>query len=185
MYNALLITIPYIFTKLTYCIILYTWNQRTPTHKEENWWHNWTVVSCFGGSLNYHWHWIGWPRNHCLFSSIFFPSKCNHRRYLWFAITWFITKRDFHIWFCFCCNGQFVESCSYARPNHMSRSQRSSLWHHENSEGLQYSGIVISELDNTICFSHTFKLLWVGYFCQVIWNNHIAFHFYWSSYQVS
>jgi len=161
-YNAHLITIPYIFTKLTYCLILYTYNQGTSTYKEEKRRHNWTVVSYFGGCLNYHWHWIGWPGNYWLFSIIFVPSKCNHRRYLWFGVIWFITKRDFHIWFCFYSNGQFVESCSYACPNYMSRSQRSSLWHHENSEGLQYSGIVIKELANTIFCSHTFMLLWIG-----------------------
>lgn len=142
-------TIQSAFSKLTaHCWILY--NQGTSTYKEEKGWHNWAVNSRFGWSLNHHWHSIDWPWNYCLFSSIFISSKCNHRECLW------IGKWDFHIKFCFDWDGQHAECCSHAGPNRVPQSQRSYLWHHENYEGLQCSGIVLSVefIDKSINFIH-------------------------------
>ena len=134
--------------------------QRALAYENEEGRHNWTVESYHEGCCSQYWHWIGRPGNHYLLSGIFIPSNWNHRIWFWRGIVWFSSKCNPHIRECFDHNGQPAEPFSHACSNHLPRSQRPSLWHHENSQRLQHSGMLNKIVASLVCIIYMIRDIW-------------------------
>lgn len=86
------------------------------------------------------WHRNGCSWNNRVFAGCFISSFCNHGRLFPEGNAYWSAKRVVNLQERFRQDGQHAKPCSHACPNKLPRSQRTSLWHNENPEGLQYSG---------------------------------------------